>query len=457
MTKLPKSTKKNVVTFLGNNEFYCCGCGVCAGICPVNCLSINFNNIGEYNPELIAKCTECGICLKVCPSFNAGSIDEVATEIFSRDSMNKRDGTLGNYQAFYVGHILNKESRLKSASGGLLTHVIDKLVRNREVDSASVVLPVKQEEALFKVFMAKDGIQIQQGRGTKYYPVEFSGALAHIIENPGSYAITALPCVALGIRRACTFVPKLRERIKFVFGLTCGHGVGKGFTEFLLHALGIKATDVNKINYRNKIIGKMASDFSFKVVTESRVAEIQSQRTAYGILYGNRYFVPVACDYCDDVFAETADAVFMDAWLDPYKRDACGTSIVIARNRSIVDLLHESAKDDEIEVNEIPLEDVLKSQSSAIRSKRNVLSARLHRDQIKWNNVRCEPSLNEWNKYGSLVERYRTNRTLSERYSSEVGKRKQQYFKRIFRREVMGVRQSFIKRIVRKIKQKAVS
>ena len=44
-------------------------------------------------------------------------------------------------------------------------------------------------------------------------------------------------------------------------------------------------------------------------------------------LWHYQYFKHNACNFCDDVFGETADITFMDAWLPEYVRDYKGTSL----------------------------------------------------------------------------------------------------------------------------------
>ncbi len=41
----------------------CSGCGLCVGICPVNCLDV-YNGFGKIDED---KCIRCGLCYYICP------------------------------------------------------------------------------------------------------------------------------------------------------------------------------------------------------------------------------------------------------------------------------------------------------------------------------------------------------------------------------------------------------
>lgn len=83
-------------------------------------------------------------------------------------------------------------------------------------------------------------------------------------------------------------------------------------------------------------------------------------------VYSNGYFQIPGCFFCDDVFAECADVVFMDAWLPEYIDDPKGTSIIIVRNPEIAELIPGDAN-----LEEIDIERVIYSQRAALRRKRS--------------------------------------------------------------------------------------
>ena len=46
----------------------CTGCGACKNICPVNAISMQYDEYGFYKPAVdMEKCIKCGKCEKTCP------------------------------------------------------------------------------------------------------------------------------------------------------------------------------------------------------------------------------------------------------------------------------------------------------------------------------------------------------------------------------------------------------
>lgn len=103
----------------------------------------------------------------------------------------------------------------------------------------------------------------------------------------------------------------------------------------------------------------------------SRVQDLQ------GTNYGQGFFKYKACDYCDDVLAETADIAFGDAWIEPYIRDPQGTNVVVVRSEYLARLFEVAAGKGEIVLQQLSPEDVVKSQAGGLRHRRDGLAVRL--------------------------------------------------------------------------------
>ena len=92
----------------------------------------------------------------------------------------------------------------------------------------------------------------------------------------------------------------------------------------------------------------------------------------------NRWFTINACNYCDDIFAECADVVCMDAWLPEYWSDPNGHNLVIVRSPKIFQTIIGGIQREQLKLKDISIDDVIRSQNEVIYGKRVLLSYRLN-------------------------------------------------------------------------------
>ena len=83
----------------------CTGCCACISTCPVNCIEIQYSNLGDVNYPVVDdnKCVKCGKCVKACQLKN-----ELVFEIPSHT---------------YAGYSRNDEVFLGAASGGIASEI----------------------------------------------------------------------------------------------------------------------------------------------------------------------------------------------------------------------------------------------------------------------------------------------------------------------------------------------
>jgi coenzyme F420-reducing hydrogenase beta subunit len=196
-----------------------------------------------------------------------------------------------------------------------------------------------------------------------------------------TYAIVGVPCFIKAIRLLAREDSKIRDRIKFCIGLTCGHFKSARFADMFAWQCGVAPSDLISIDFRVKLPGRDANNYGVKVIGLQNGREVQCtkiNREFYGYLWGHGFFKYYACDYCDDVFAETADISFGDAWLEQYLKDYQGTNIVIIRNKLFLDLIERGITQGRLNLNDISASKVAKSQDAGLRHRRQGLSYRLY-------------------------------------------------------------------------------
>lgn len=374
----------------------CVGCGICAGLCPAGALAMEFNVCGEFVPVEKEGCiTRCTICLRCCPaSGDNANEDMLAKDLFALVPGVNFNQILGYYTANYVGSVADQKERLMSASGGLGFWLLWQFLQSGMADSIICAGRGNDQENLFQYTIFTDLSSDKLVRGSVYYPMECSAVIRAVLEKPGKYLIVCLPCVAKAIRLAQKARPVLKDRIIAVVGLVCGQQKSKVYTKFLASLAG-ENDRPKKVGYRGKDATQPANNFFFSLRDQSGAERRIYWREGASLAWTNHWFTMSGCSYCDDVFAETADVVLMDAWLPDYDTDHRGTSIILPRSSFIDTLLREGCRRNELTLAPIPIADIIASQDGAIKKKTSDLSYRLYKKHRKegWcPNKRISPS-----------------------------------------------------------------
>ena len=355
----------------------CSGCGVCAGVCPRQALVMMIRTDGDLVPNLTGNCADsCDICLKVCP-FTNGYYDPRDIEPAQSCSDLKFHEDAGWYLGSFVGY--SQFHRASSASGGLLTFCLEQLLIKGEVDRIASVTKSPPGSDSFFSFKAISTVEdLCLCSGSIYCPVDISTLAREISSSADKrWAVLGVPCLCMALRKATHEFPELKTKIKYIMGLACGMYQNQMYTEMLIAASGISMAKVNTIRYRVKGGEGSASNYGF--IAEDIYGNTGSLIPYHGLplfLGKNAFFRLNACNFCKDVFAENADACFMDAWLPEYWNDSQGTSIVLIRNDTIKALLNNGRVNKDLKLEEIEIGRVVRSQQGHVRRKRHLIALR---------------------------------------------------------------------------------
>jgi hypothetical protein len=93
--------------------------------------------------------------------------------------------------------------------------------------------------------------------------------------------------------------------------------------------------------------------------------------------WGAGFFQNSACNFCDDVVAETADISFGDAWVEPYSSDGRGTNVVVVRSRVLEKLVAEAISEGRLQLEPVDQEFIVQTQAAGFRQRREGLAYRL--------------------------------------------------------------------------------
>lgn len=353
----------------------CIGCGGCA----VGRGALEWDRHGELKPvgEWAARPVP-GFAQR-CPfSPDARDEDMIAADRYA--DAPHRDVRIGRFETAHVGHVAEGEFRAGGSSGGMVSWVAAELLRDGLIDGVAHVVPADpaREGRFFRYRISRSIAEIGEGARSRYYPVEMSGVLDEIRATPGRYAVVGVPCFIKAVHLARGEDAVLRERIAFTLGLFCGHMKSARLVESFAWQLGAPIEQVQAVEYRRKDAGRPANWYTAHLTLTDGSARWQDWFHLVDGDWGAGFLQNSACNYCDDVVAETADIAFGDAWVEPYASDGRGTNVVIVRNSVVRRLVEEAVAAERLALSDVDADFIAGTQAAGLRQRREGLAYRLH-------------------------------------------------------------------------------
>lgn len=374
----------------------CIGCGACAHLAPDQ-FSLDFDRFGMLQAQRHSTTeSEPASVDAACPFTSVGENEtQLAHRLFGAEMPEHEH--VGKYLQCYIGHVASGDFRTLGSSGGMGKWLLTEMLKLGHVDYV-VQVSSAEDGALYSYQIFDSAEDVINGSKSAYYPVTLQDALARIKSKPGRYAVTAVPCFAKMLRNLAATDEELNSRVKYVVGIICGHLKSTAFAESLGWQLGVDPAELAGIDFRGKIPNRQANDKGVIATDKSgRLSEMRSSKELFGGNWGYNFFKYKACDYCDDVIAETADVAIGDAWLPSYMKDHKGNSVVVVRNEALHKIIEAAREKGLLDLTPASPEDVVESQLGGIRHRNEGLAVRLFDTQAagEWYpEKRVEPSEN---------------------------------------------------------------
>jgi coenzyme F420 hydrogenase subunit beta len=321
---IPRNTKTiyEPVTSIYQSK-NCSGCGLCAGICPVNCLQV-YNGFGTIDED---KCIRCGLCYYFCPRTFLPA--DVLTFTQSNHNQLIRYPTLGYVIKAYSAKTKIPELVEVCQDGGISSTCLYYLLENDLIDLA---FGAKMSNTLWRpepVQIIKTD-DIIKSAGTKYVNNPTLRLLNQLNSSHQRIAVVGVPCMMQALLKSEIYdinVPSLNQ-VKYRIGIFCMESFSyEAFTKICkqvnVKVENVKKTDINK--------GK------FFIHTNS----------------GEKLSIPIKditdlarddCKVCYDLTSEAADISIGSIGSPP------GWNTVLIRTKTGQDLFEELRKKDLIEV-----------------------------------------------------------------------------------------------------------
>ncbi len=363
----------------------CIGCGACAFAAPQS-FDIGFNDAGHYVAIDNDNSKDASLS-EICPMSGEGQNETEISESIYYDL--RHDTRIGHYKSTLAGHVAVSDYRANGSSGGLISWLAAEFLKQDMVDIVVHVKPSEREmegDALFEFGTSNIENDIKSGAKSRYYPVTMMNVLPMIATTNKRFAIIGLPCFIKSIRllQFAGLIPS--DRIAYTIGLVCGHLKSRYFADYLAWQKGRHPGTLEDFDFRYKIADRPASRYGFAFSSHNKTSQdliVTPMANVKGGDWGEGQFKNPACEFCDDVLAECADVAVGDAWIPEYVNDYRGSNIVVTRNETIDEMIRKATQSGDLVMNEVTVAQVVESQSSGLRHRRQGLAHRLARRKSK--------------------------------------------------------------------------
>ena len=294
----------------------CIGCGLCAAICPINCIKMEVDNY-DLKPHVDEKvCLNCGNCVKVCSSSDLKYIN-------CFDIKNALGAEYGD-----ILWAKSKDNKVlaNSQSGGVVTTIVSKLLELGCYDDAflvesdSMMLPRSTQKYDKKSNLSKT-------TGSCYLTILHENAARYILNNPQKKVIiVATGCVISSFRKLIE-LRKLCENNYFFIGLFCDKTMNYAVQKyFSMHKVN-HDRKIKSIAYRCKQAGGWPGNLRLNYSNGEYEDLPISERGRI-----KEYFMPERCIYCLDKLNVNSDISVGDNYIS-HRADKDGISSVIVRTQ----------------------------------------------------------------------------------------------------------------------------
>lgn len=307
----------------------CCGCTACAGVCPVQCISMNADSEGFKYPIADTNiCISCGKCEQVCPMTTS-----------MQDSQ----------KLAYAVRVQQYES--ESSSGGVFSALAERILS----DGGVVFGAAFDEKLKLRHLKVNDRSVLGQLRGSKYVQSDILGVYQQVqdeLSDGNRVLFSGTPCQIAGLKN---FLDKDYPEL-FTVDLAC-HGVPS--PEVWSRYLREKGEDLIYVNFRDKSSGwrKYQIAYTYK----DRIEKVRFDRDPYMQLFLQNISLRPSCYDC--AFrngGNCSDVTLGDFWaisdVCPQMNDGRGVSAVIVNTPKGMSFINELPQ-----ATEVKYEDAVKS------------------------------------------------------------------------------------------------
>lgn len=379
----------------------CISCGVCAGVCPVNCIEMKLSDAGDaYRPVIDEeKCIHCGKCKKVCPGLGWQVFEEADEKPLTQL---KRKGEVLETDSAWA-----KDTELLKAcvSGGMVTVLTRELLEQKKYNKAFLVDSYQINEKIVSKPM-EAGFCYEKTGGSRYTPVSHEEAVRYMRKNREERLIfVGVACAVNGILKVIQ-EEKLNRDHYLLIGLFCDKTLNRHmFTYFD----SMSEDKLKELYYRSK--KQKGWPGNVRLVFENGKETFLPAGKRMAI---KEHMQMRRCLYCYDKLNESCDIALGDNYTKKDENSGGSNSVIVrtAKGKQALDCVKDA-----IELREALYEDICNAQGMDKRTQQLEFAQLLREEQgvliyPEWKNRKYPLSKNAKMQYELRQEKLKTGQNF---------------------------------------------
>jgi coenzyme F420 hydrogenase subunit beta len=232
---------------------------------------------------------------------------------------------IGPYYQIGIGYAHNSETRLRAASGGIISAILIWLLQKNLIDGAVVLNMSEQEPWLTQAVIATTAEEILAAAQSKYIISSVNELLPEMQAFKGRLAYVGLPGQVQAIRKLQAMDHPSVKNIVYIFGPFYGNTLHFSSVNSFLRTYGERDyRQIRRLYFRH---GEWPGNMRVEM-NNGRIIQLKKFHANYLI----PFHILRNSLYCTDLANEFTDISGGDAWAPVYEDRGKGFSMVISRS-----------------------------------------------------------------------------------------------------------------------------